>query len=139
MSTRSVFSGFLCSSQRSVRTALVCGLTAPITTQQTVTLTISTTSRGGMPPAAPRVPPFYVFRILTVLLALLALLILRRGVRMRRLASYMPLVLVLLALAVSAGCVGGNANGTPAGTTQVTVTATAGLLSHTTTVSLTVQ
>jgi len=116
-------------------------LPAPITTQQTVTLTISTTSRGEMPPqpTAPRVPPFYVFRVLTVLFVFLALLIMRRGLRTRRLASYMPLVLVLLALAVSAGCVGGNANGTPAATSPVTVTATAGSLSHTSTVTLTVQ
>jgi len=114
-------------------------LTAPVTTQQTVTLSISTTSRGAAPlPSAPRVPPLLIFRFLTVLFAFLALLIIRRGLRTRRLLAYVPLLLILVALAVSAGCAG-NSNGTPAGTTQVTVTATAGSLSHTTTVSLTVN
>lgn len=83
-------------------------------------------------------PTLILLRALTVLFALLVLYLMRRGLCTRRLAYYM-LVLLYLPLALSAGCVGGNSNGTRTGTTNVTVTATAGSLSHTTTVMLTVQ
>lgn len=98
-----------------------------------------------MPPSLflslmPRVPPlFLIFRVMAIMFACVALFMVQRGLRTRRLVSYMPLGLVLLALAISAGGLGGNSNGTPAGTTQVTITATAGSLTHTTMVTLTVQ
>jgi uncharacterized protein (TIGR03118 family) len=52
------------------------------------------------------------------------------------------LAIILLALFAAAGCGGGKsstATGTPAGTSMITVTATTGTLSHSTTISLTVK
>jgi hypothetical protein len=62
---------------------------------------------------------------------------LRRGIRMQRFA-YLPLAVLLLSAAIITGCATGNP-GTPAGSYNVMVTATSGSLSHTTTVSVTVQ
>jgi hypothetical protein len=63
---------------------------------------------------------------------------LRQGVRRRQLLTYLPMALLLIAVALTAGCTGGRM-GTPEGSTTVTVTATAGSLTHTTTFTLTVQ
>ena len=106
----------------------------------TSTLTLQTTARGAVPPlGAPRPPrPFVLLWVLAGMLALLSLVLVRRGVRTRRLALYLPLGLLLLSMAAIVGCAGGAA-GTPAGTSSIIVTATSGGVTHTTTVRLTVN
>jgi hypothetical protein len=121
--------------------------TNPGTTVTTVTLMITTKARGAAPPTSPLDRPGTpLLRILpllwlaTLLAALLALLALRRTPQLRRYAAIVPLALLLVTGAVVAGCA--TAGGTPAGTSQLTVTATSGTLSQTTpanSVTLTVQ
>jgi hypothetical protein len=105
----------------------------------TTTLTLTTTKRGGAVPrpTRPTSLPLSGGWIATALLALLGMVTLRRGVRMQRFA-YLPLAVLLLSAAIITGCATGP-TGTPAGTYNVTVTATAGSLSHSTTVAITVQ
>jgi hypothetical protein len=111
-------------------------------------LTITTVARGEAPPSLPwnkPAPP--LLRILPLLwfVALLAAIYAMRTVRrvpqLRRYAAIVPLILLLITGAVMAGCAG-KMNGTPAGTSQLTVTATSGTMSQTTpanSVALTVQ
>jgi hypothetical protein len=61
----------------------------------------------------------------------------RRGFRMQRF-SYLPLAVLLLSAAIITGCTTA-ATGTPAGPYTVTVKATSGNYSQTTTVAITVQ
>jgi hypothetical protein len=65
------------------------------------------------------------------------LVTLRSGVKMQRLA-FLPLAVLLLSAAIITGCTKA-ATGTPAGSYNVTVTATAGTYSQTLTVPVTVQ
>ncbi len=111
-----------------------------------VTVNVTTTARGGMPPAGPwRVRPRPI--LVPLLVVVLALLILLTRVRARRvrLALSLPLaVLVLLLVFQAVGCGGGGGGGggttgTPAGTYTVTVTGTSGTTSHNTTVTLVVN
>ena len=106
-------------------------------------MTVTTTVRGAVSPEGPaRLPgPRPVPMLLWALAAVLALAsmeLLRRGVRTRRWVVYLPMALLALGLAGVLGC-GGAMAGTPAGTSTITVTATAGGVSHTTTVTLTVN
>jgi hypothetical protein len=92
-------------------------------------------------PSRPRIPSLPVqtsLLSLAVVLALMSFAALRQGVRRRQILAYLPFALLLIAGALTAGCTGGRM-GTPKGSTTVTVTATAGSLSHTTTITLTVQ
>jgi hypothetical protein len=120
----------------------------PGNTTMTTTLTITTISRGEVPPTAPLDPPVSpLLRLLPVLwlaallAGLYAMQAVRRAPQLRRYAAIVPLALLLISGAVLAGCAGGKA-GTPAGTSQLTITATSGSMSQTTpanSVALTVQ
>jgi hypothetical protein len=116
----------------------------------TASVAVGTTSRGFV------LPPGLVWRVRPVPYALpamllMCLLILLQLARTRRqkFAKVWPAVgLFLLVLIQMGGCGGGGGytvppppppTGTPAGTYTVTVTATSGNLTHTTTLSLTVQ
>ena len=105
----------------------------------TTVLTLTTTKRGsGAPrPGTPTNLPLSGGWIAAALLALLGMVTLRRGIRMQRFA-YLPLAVLLLSAAIITGCTSGP-TGTPAGSYNVTVTATSGTLSHNTTVAITVQ
>jgi hypothetical protein len=110
----------------------------------TSTLTIQTTASSVAPPAfssrrrMPSLPVQTGLLSLAVVLALMGFTTLRQGVRRRQILAYLPFALLLIAGALTAGCTGGRM-GTPKGSTTVTVTATAGSLSHTATFTLTVQ
>jgi len=103
------------------------------------TLTIATTKRGAMPPLrSPRPPrPNPLLWLLAAVLAMMSYTLLRRGLRTRRLALYLPLALLLLSAAFVAGCAGPA--GTPVGTSTLTVTATSGGVAHSTQVMIMVQ
>jgi apolipoprotein N-acyltransferase len=64
--------------------------------------------------------------------------LIRRTPRLRRYAPIVPLALLVVSGAVLAGCATGM-KGTPAGTSQLTITATSGTLSQSTAATLTVQ
>jgi hypothetical protein len=114
----------------------------------TTTLTITTIARGEAPPSLPwskPAPPLLRILPLLWLLAMLAGIYAMRAVRrapqLRRYAAIVPLTLLLITGAVMAGCAG-KMNGTPAGTSQLTITATSGSMSQSTpagSVALTVQ
>lgn len=104
-------------------------------------MTLTTTKRGGAAPGPqwPQVPgPLALKLLATVLLAAFTLLAMRRAARTRRWAAYLPIVALLLAATVISGCTTA-AQGTPAGTYPVTVTAASGTLTHSVTVTLIVQ
>jgi len=107
-------------------------------------MTITTTARTAVPPQGPARPlgpqrmPVLLWT-LAALLALASLGLLRQGARTRRYAVYLPLALLVLGIAGIVGCSNAKVAGTPAGTTQITVTATLGTAVHTTTVTLTVN
>ena len=111
------------------------------------TLTITTTKRGVVPPLKTARPPRPNPRLwlLAAVLAMMSYSLLRRGLRTRRLALYLPLALLVLAAAFIAGCGGGGGGGgggqtgTPVGTYPLTVTATSGGVSHNATVTLIVN
>ena len=117
----------------------------------TATVTVTTMARGLVPPPLwPRVrfifwPRFLPVFLLTFLLSMLLLRLART--RRQRFAGALPLSGLLLFLMLQAiGCGGGSSytpppppTGTPAGTYIVTMTATSGTLTHTTTLTLVVQ
>jgi hypothetical protein len=112
------------------------------------TLTISTTARSAVPPAAfrmPRARPFLLPWPMLVLLALAAAALALRA-RQRRWAAAVPLVILFVLLAIQVVGCGGNpsggpppVNGTPAGTYPVTVTGTSSTPPHSITVTLNVN
>jgi len=119
----------------------------------TATVTVTTTARGAaLPPEAPgpslRVRPIPVVLLAGLLLMMLAFWRMART-RRQRVAMAIPMVAVLSLLTMQiGGCGGGGGttpppppppSGTPAGNYTVTVTATAGNLTHTTTLALVVQ
>ncbi|HZT72755.1 MAG TPA: hypothetical protein VE996_03810 [Terriglobales bacterium] len=109
-------------------------------TPQQATLTVATNT-GALPPL-PGAPNFWLFGLLAAALAALALAM---AACRRRAAWLLPAVLLLLLLA--AGCGGGgtvlpiqnNGAPTPPGTYRLTVTATAGAVTRTQIVTVTVQ
>jgi hypothetical protein len=114
----------------------------------TASVSVTTTSRGLLPPSLPfrRFYPRPEIVALLLLILILAILMLRVArTRRQRFAGALPLAGLLLLLMLQAiGCGGGSnppppPTGTPAGTYTVTVTATTGALTHTTTLSLTVN
>jgi predicted small secreted protein len=112
-------------------------LTPPIAGATTTVFTLTTMSRSGSVPR-PNHPlgPLSGGWIATAILSLLAMLTLRRGFRMQRFA-YLPIAVLLLSAAIVTGCA--TASGTPAGSYTVTITATSGSYSQTTSVPVTVQ
>jgi hypothetical protein len=118
----------------------------------TASVNVTTTSRGMMPPSAPFGYFFPTPPQLVATLAAMMMLVFWQFARTRRqrLAVSVPLTAVLLFLAIQLmGCGGGGSitppppppppTGTAAGTYTITVTATSGNLTHSTTLSLTVQ
>jgi len=113
----------------------------------TVTVIVNTGLRTFVPSGRPMgvQPPRVVSIVNSGWLALLAALLLATialfGVRERRAAAM--LVLVVVMICVSASCNGGGQagapSGTPAGTYQIGITGTAGVISHTATVTLQVN
>jgi hypothetical protein len=105
----------------------------------TTMLTLTTTVRsGGNARSTPPSPgPISGGWVATALLALLAMVTMRQGFRMQRIA-YLPLAVLLLSAAIITGCTKA-ATGTPAGSYNVTVTATSGSYSQSTTVAITVK
>jgi hypothetical protein len=106
-----------------------------------VTLTVGTTATvtTAMPPRV-YLPPVSILLTWAVMLLVLEWLLLRNQKRRPILAA----LLVVLALAWSAGCGGGSSSphtipGTPSGTYTTTVTATSGSLIHNTTAQVVVQ
>jgi len=120
-----------------------------------VTMTVTTTARSS---ASPRELPIWpaskpaMLAILDGLLALAAIVFLRWRRTSHGWARALPLAALLVCLALTVGCAsgggGGSSNnsgggsssaGTPAGTSQINVTATSGTLVQTTQVTLTVN
>jgi photosystem II stability/assembly factor-like uncharacterized protein len=118
----------------------------------TATVTVTTTSRGLLPPSLPfrrfyLRPQFVPLILLTLLLAVLFVRLTR--MHRRRFVGALPFaVLVLFLMLQAIGCGGGGYNpppppppptGTPAGTYTVTVTGTTGSTTHTATLTVTVN
>jgi len=123
----------------------------------TTTLTVDTTRRAATPPGLPfRVPsPLGLTYIVLCLAAILGVLTLAAQKAPARLSRAWVLLVAVCMFAALGACSGGgggggggggtggggvsNPNGTPAGTYPLTVTATSGPVTRTTTVTLTVQ
>jgi hypothetical protein len=110
-------------------------------------LTISTTAPSAVFEVPFDVPPPYGLWIGLIAACLLTLAFLRRSARGRAVALYLAAVLFVLTLALQVACGGGGGGtgggptnpGTPAGTHTITVTGTAGSLTNSVPVTLTVQ
>jgi hypothetical protein len=117
----------------------------PGNAKSTVNLMIMTTSRSAAPPVSPTDEPLtpmlrmlLISWIAALFAGLYAARLIRRTPRLRRYAPIVPLALLVVSGAVLAGCATGM-KGTPAGTSQLTITATSGTLSQSTAATLTVQ
>jgi hypothetical protein len=89
-------------------------------------------------------PPAILRLWITVLLAvLMAAFFARQNAWVRRCKMILPLLLLIVGGMVMGGCASGGQNvpaqGTPRGTSTITVTATSGSLMHTTKLTLTVH
>jgi hypothetical protein len=120
-------------------------MATPGNAKSTVNLMIVTTSRSAAPPASPMDQPLtpmlrflLISWIATLLAGLYVALLIRRTPRLRRYAAIVPLALLIVSGVVLAGCASAM-HGTPAGTSQLTVTAASGTLSESTQATLTVQ
>jgi Abnormal spindle-like microcephaly-assoc'd, ASPM-SPD-2-Hydin/Beta-propeller repeat len=103
--------------------------------QATATLSFATTRHGEVaPPVSLRFPPFVPRVVVPVFLTLFAMLFF--FVSDQRLRGRLATAAVVLFLVVLAGC--GSSGGTRKGTYTLTVTGTAGSITHTTTVTATV-
>ena len=117
----------------------------PGNAKSTVNLMIMTTSRSAAPPVSPTDEPLtpmlrmlLISWIAALFAGLCAARLIRRTPRLRRYAPIVPLALLVVSGAVLAGCATGM-KGTPAGTSQLTITAASGTLSQSTAATLTVQ
>jgi hypothetical protein len=122
----------------------------PAAAGATVTMTITTTARSSLPPHfdAP-IGPLTIRRALEITSMLAAILVLISLRRQRRRISLIPTGALLLCLCVTYSCASGGGNGgaatgvgsggTPAGTYNITVTATSGSLVQKTQVTLIVN
>ena len=105
-------------------------------TPATAMLSLATTRHGEVaPPVSLRFPPYVPRVVVPVFLTLFAMLFF--FVSDQRLRGRLAAAAVVLFFVVIAGC-GGSSGGTPKGTVTLTVTGTAGSITHTTTVSATV-
>jgi uncharacterized repeat protein (TIGR01451 family) len=122
----------------------------PGNSSASTTMIITTTSRAGIAPPpgrhAPRGPLPIMLWLLAAATLAASLLLMRKNNQKRRLGwAGMAAAAVLVAIGLvgcgggGGGGGGGNPNGTPAGTSNITVTGTSGTLSHSTVVTLTVQ
>ena len=109
------------------------------TNSQNVTVTVTTTKRGTLPPVAVphNLPRGWI--ALRLFVCLIALMFLAQLVRRRQLRPQLAFALLILCAIAWAGCGSSGPPGTPAGTSTLTVTANSGSLSHKTTVTLTVN
>ncbi len=105
-------------------------------TPATATLSLATTRHGEVaPPVSLRFPPYVPRVVVPVFLTLFAMVFF--FVSDQRLRGRLAAAGVVLFFVVIAGC-NGSSGGTPTGTVTLTVTGTAGSITHTTTVSATV-
>ncbi len=105
-------------------------------TPATATLSLATTRHGEVaPPVSLRFPPFVPRVVVPVFLSLFAMLFF--FVSDQRLRGRLAAAAAVLFFVVIAGC-GGSSGGTPKGAVTLTVTGTAGSITHTTTVTATV-
>jgi uncharacterized repeat protein (TIGR01451 family) len=139
---------FTCSVNAPLATCTVTPTPVSITgtTAVTATVTVSTTARGAMiPPVTPPSPPPFDFRLLLpwlcVLLAFATWLWSRKATRQRTwVVRALPVVLIVMLTVFASGCAQNiGAPGTSPGTYGVTVTATSGSLTHTTSATLVVR
>jgi len=120
-------------------------------TSASITMTIATTARSfELPLSPPRYTPKLPLALYVIgyfALGLTALAVKYRWMPPNRLVGAYLLISATLTFVALAGCSGGHStptggggtSGTPAGTSNITVTATSGSLSRTTTATLTVQ
>jgi hypothetical protein len=118
--------------------ALVPLTVTPGNAKTTYNLMITTVAGSVAPPSAPierPLPPVVRFLLFTWIAALLAglatMFVIRRTPQLRRYAAIVPLALLLVSGVVLAGCAG-HMTGTPAGTSNLVVTATSGTFSQST-------
>jgi len=112
----------------------------------TTTLTITTMAPAAAPPPSamnnrpksPLLRPLLVLWLASLLAGSSLMQFIRRVRQARRYAAIVPLALLFVTGAVLAGC-GGLKSGTAGGSVQLTITASSGTLSQTTTVTLTVK
>jgi len=110
-------------------------------------LTISTAAPSAVFNVPPDLPPAYGLWICFMALCLLSLVVLQRSAKRRAATLYLAGILFILIVALQVACGGGGGGtgggptnpGTPTGTYTITVSGTAGSLTNSVPVTLTVQ